>query len=748
MDKGILEIAIKAANIGVWDYNISTNALDWNDTIYKLYGIENTNFYKTYETWKALLHPGDAFSIDEIMQQVIAGKNEIDTEFRVIWPDKSIHYLKARAVVERDTAGNAIRLIGTNWDITDKKQAELASDKASNELRSLFNSNTHVCIIGTDLTGIITHFNKGAEQLLGYTATEVIGKETPSLFHVEEEVTRRIEELKVLHGVDITGFELYEKHLQYGKYEDLYWTYRRKDGTTLPVQLAVSPIKNDANEIIGMLGITTDASENKRFEYSLKESEQRWHLAFEHAAIGMAIVSPLGKFDKVNKSLLKIVGYSETELLSKTFQDITHPDDLNADLAFVNKMLANEIETYQMEKRYFHKNGNTIWISLSVSLVKDEKNKPIYFIAQIEDITKRKKDEEEITYLGRLIKDVNDAVFSTDNQFVIRSWNTAAETLFGYSASEAIGQPSQLLIRQNESTEWRNKVFESITSTGAWKGEATYLRKDNSLFTGLVTLSTTKNLENKQDGYVSFVRDISEIKKLETQQHETIDIISEQNKRLINFAHIVSHNLRSHAGNFSILLDLYSSETSETEKQELIRLLNTASEKLSEAISHLNEVLTIQVNINQERKSIALKLAIEDTIQSLHAQIQKQGVDIIVDVPENLTINYVTSYLDSILLNCLTNSIRYRHPKRLAVITFKTYYEQNSLVLEITDNGIGIDLEKNREKIFGMYKVFHTNKDARGIGLFITKNQVEAMGGKIEVQSTLDIGTTFRIYLS
>jgi len=118
--------------------------------------------------------------------------------------------------------------------------------------------------------------------------------------------------------------------------------------------------------------------------------------AFESAAIGMALVSPEGKWLRVNRSVCKITGYSEAELLERTFQDITHPDDLELDLENVRKMLAGEIETYQMEKRYYHKNGSIVWVLLSVSLVRTKSGEPLIFSGQIQDITRQKTSEQKL----------------------------------------------------------------------------------------------------------------------------------------------------------------------------------------------------------------------------------------------------------------------------------------------------------------------------------------------------------------
>ncbi|MEM8832563.1 MAG: PAS domain S-box protein [Cyanobacteria bacterium P01_G01_bin.19] len=158
-------------------------------------------------------------------------------------------------------------------------------------------------------------------------------------------------------------------------------------------------ILNETGGISEYQAVGRDITTIKSIETKLRESETRFRLAFEDAATGEALVSPDGRFIKVNQSLCEIVGCSEAELLQKTFQEITHPDDLDLDLNYIRQMLAGEIRTYQMEKRYFHASGYWIWILLSVSLVKDLEDKPLYFIAQIQDINQRKQAEAKLNGL-------------------------------------------------------------------------------------------------------------------------------------------------------------------------------------------------------------------------------------------------------------------------------------------------------------------------------------------------------------
>src|SRR3990172_12981876 len=150
----------------------------------------------------------------------------------------------------------------------------------------------------------------------------------------------------------------------------------------------------DITEIATARRLLDEAAEKRATaEAARRESEQRFRATFEQAAVGIALVAPDGRWAQVNHRLCEIVGYSQDELLARTFQDITHPDDLNADIASMRQMLAGEIETYSMEKRYLHKGGAIVWINLTVALVRRPDGSPDYFISVVEDIQRRKEAE-------------------------------------------------------------------------------------------------------------------------------------------------------------------------------------------------------------------------------------------------------------------------------------------------------------------------------------------------------------------
>ncbi len=241
--------------------------------------------------------------------------------------------------------------------------------------------------------------------------------------------------------------------------------------------------------------------------------------------------------------------------------------------------------------------------------------------------------------------------------------------------------------------------------------------------------------------------DITLLKEKEFLLQENIKLISEQNSRLSNFAYIISHNLRTHTGNLEVLIDFIENAESEEERNTEFSYLKSVSAQLSETIMHLNEVVSIQTDLNQKLSKVNLYTFAEKVRATLRLDIKAKDVKLENNIASDLEINYSPAYLESILYNLVSNSIKYSSPDRKPIITIESYQIEDYVVLQITDNGIGINLERFSKDLFGMYKTFHGNKNAKGIGLFITKNQIEAMGGKIDVESIEGEGSMFKVFL-
>ncbi|WP_284653459.1 PAS domain S-box protein [Flavobacterium terrisoli] len=351
--------------------------------------------------------------------------------------------------------------------------------------------------------------------------------------------------------------------------------------------------------------------------------ETEFRAIFNQAPVGIAkLDTNTGHLITVNKEYARIVGYTEEELLSMNFQSITHPDDLPADLENLEKLQKGLSSEFWLEKRYIHKSGHIVWVNLIVAILGKMGDKIENHIAIVEDITDKKRAEEELK--------------------------------------------------------------------------------------------------------------------------QSFELVSEQNKRLLNFSFIVSHNLRSHTSNIELISTLLETVKTKEEQDEMVDLLKQVSKSLDETLRNLNEVVNIRTNINLTIEQLNLSHYIEKIRTLLNRQIINKDAVIENLVPDHIEINYNAAYLESIIYNFMSNAVRYSHPDRKPIVTIS--YDEQRKAMIISDNGIGIDLKRYGDNLFGMYKTFNNNPDAKGIGLFITKNQIDAMGGKIETESTLNEGTTFTIY--
>ncbi len=240
-------------------------------------------------------------------------------------------------------------------------------------------------------------------------------------------------------------------------------------------------------------------------------------------------------------------------------------------------------------------------------------------------------------------------------------------------------------------------------------------------------------------------QDINDEKLREISLQKSVNVIESQNSRLFNFAHIVSHNLRSHASNLQLTLDLLNSIDNEAEEKELRNNLAAISKSLNKTVKDLDEVASAQSKSITEKKPVKFEVVLANVTNSISRIIQESQTEIYSDFSEVPEINYIPSYLNSIFLNLITNAIKYSHPDRDPVVDIYTYKENGENVLMIKDNGLGIDLDKYGKQVFNMYQTFHNREDSVGIGLFITKNQIETLQGSITVESTVNEGTTFTI---
>jgi len=247
-------------------------------------------------------------------------------------------------------------------------------------------------------------------------------------------------------------------------------------------------------------------------------------------------------------------------------------------------------------------------------------------------------------------------------------------------------------------------------------------------------------------GIIGMSMDISKRKEQEKELENLLELTSKQNNRLMDFAHIVAHNLQSNASNIQMLLDFQRNEAESDRKQQLSQMLVQASDNLIESLENINELVNSSLKKPLGKKRLNLQLEVNKCLANLSAQINYHDIRLQLDIDDNADVLMTPAYLDSILLNVLSNAIKYRKTSEASEITIRTIPNKEFTLLLVEDNGKGINMKRFGDKMFGLYKTFHQMEHSRGIGLYITKNQLENSGGQIRVCSEEGIGSSFALY--
>ncbi|MEG4838761.1 PAS domain S-box protein [Microcoleus sp. B9-D4] len=381
-------------------------------------------------------------------------------------------------------------------------------------------------IISVDRTQRITLFNHGAEKMFGYKIEDILGEPLNLLLP---------EQFRDAHPQHIKQFaQSSTRARRMGERGEILG--RRQDGTQFSAEASISKLEMRDETVFTV--IMRDISDRKQIEMALRNSEEQFRHAFEDASIGMAIVSLDGHWIKVNPALCQILGYSSEELLALTFQDITHPDDLDSDLSYANQLLAGTISTYQLEKRYFHKQGHIIWILLDGSLVQDGQGNPLHFIAQIQDITARKEAQKTLELQSVIMNNMAGGLCLVKaSDLTIVYTNPTFDAMFGYTDGELAGQSVSVLNYVDTNVTPDVTVLDIVTQieqTGEAKYEVHNRKKDGTLFWCRVN---TSRFEHPEYGtvYVAVQEDATELKLAEQALQATTNRLN----FLLNYSPVV-----------------------------------------------------------------------------------------------------------------------------------------------------------------------------------------------------------------
>jgi PAS domain S-box-containing protein len=388
-------LALDLSHTGSWDWDLATNKAIWNDNHFYLLGLEPSQEEVTYYTWRDRVHPEDLERAEQSVEQALAQRSEYESEYRVVHPDGTIRWILGKGRSLYDENGNPIRMLGVILDITDRKQVEQALRESEDRLRrSLFDAPMPVILHAED--GEVLLINKIWTDITGYTQEDI-----PT---IEAWTQKAYGEGKEAAKSDIVRLYDLDRSVREGEYTI---TTRRGEKRIWDFSSAPLGKLSDGRRIV--ISTALDISDRKRAEEAMRSSEEQYRTTFDLAAVGVCHVAFDGRWLRVNPELCEIAGYSSAELLGMTYQQITHPEDLETDLAYVRQLLAGEIPNFSMEKRYLRKDGSTVWVNISVSLSHQDN----YMIGVVEDISERKEAELRLQEQARELRQLNSALAQT-----------------------------------------------------------------------------------------------------------------------------------------------------------------------------------------------------------------------------------------------------------------------------------------------------------------------------------------------
>jgi PAS domain S-box-containing protein len=455
-----------------------------------------------------------------------------------------------------------------------------------------------------------------------------------------------------------------------------------------------------------------------------------------------------------NKGIQGVFGYKKEEVgkTSKWWFERIHPEDSLKMSVKLYSFLEQKTEKWQDEYRFQCADGSYKYVFDRGFLVKDKEGKPIRMIGAIQDITKQKEEEQRLRLLETVITQSKDAVMITDidtSTEVIPNIifvNSAFTDMTDYKANEVIGKSPVMLFGPKSDILEFDKLKTAIQEYKECFVETISYKKNGEEFWNNFSMIPVTNKDGEHSHWISIQRDVTEEKNKVKEREHLIRELTQNNKDLKQFSYITSHNLRAPLSNLTGLLNLVEDMPIEDpELKEIIAGFSKSTHLLNETINDLVKVVIIKDNPSIQKEKVLIKEIFENVFNQLSFLIGLHKPILKIDLEEVTILNINKSYLESIFLNLLTNAIKYRSESKQLRVTISSKVVDDNLILTFKDNGIGIDLERNKDKIFGLYQRFHNHPDSKGLGLYLVKSQVEAMGGTINVTSTVGKGTTFTI---
>ncbi|HXT63849.1 MAG TPA: PAS domain S-box protein [Pyrinomonadaceae bacterium] len=633
-------------------------------------------------------------------------------------------------------------------DISEMKQAEIALRESEARYRSVIDA-LPAAVYTTDADGKITMFNQAAVDLSGRVPE--VGTDswcvTWKLYHPDGTPMPHAEcpmAMALKQGEPIRGHEAIAE---------------RPDGSRVSFVPYPTPLRDSSGKLIGAINMLVDITDRKRAEAQLRDREQRLSAFFSTAALGVAVLTPDGRFEQVNDTFCRIVGYSRAELLKMNVEAITHSDDMPGLNQKLEALMTDQIPRFEIENRYLRRDATEIWAQCSVSITRDGTGRALNLVALCQDITERKHAEKALQHAAAIVDTTDDAVISKDLNAIITSWNPAAERLYGYKAEEVIGKSVTILIPPEWPDEEPSILKRLRRGERIDHYETVRVAKNGSRLDVSLTVSPIRDASGKIIGASKIARDITEQKKA---QNEIARLLAAEraarqdaevaSRTKDEFLATLSHELRTPlTAMLGWLTILRSHKLDAKTTQHAVETIERNAKAQAQLIEDLVDISRIVGGkLNLEVGPVELLPVIDASVEVVKPAADAK--DISIKVNYDATVGPVSGdpgRLQQIIWNLMSNAVKFT-PNGGSVFVD---YRRSGAFAEVTvrDNGIGI-AEDFLPHVFERFRQAESTATrshrGMGLGLAIVRHLVELHGGTVSVRSEGENkGSTFTVHL-
>jgi len=521
----------------------------------------------------------------------------------------------------------------------------------------------------------------------------------------------------------------------------------RKDNTIRWVEKKIGPILNGEGKLVQVNGVIRDITARKEDEEKHRKSEALYRRIVETAQEGIWMIDENDKTNFVNPAMCDMLGYAPAEMMGKELYDFMDKEGEAFARACIERRRKGIDEN--LDIRYVTKQGVDVWANVSANPIFDENGIYTGALAMITDITQRRIDVESLkkstANLRTVFDNTDSAYILIDAEKKILSFNALAQKysekqnqktlVAGTSMYEYFAPERWPVIQQ---------VLDKVSAGEMVDYELNFADENRKAQWFNIRWLHVKNSNDFTWGFILVNKDITEAKIAALEREKITADLIQHNNDLEQFTYIVSHNLRAPVANILGLSDLLKEPDLEPEmRNEVVEKVSLSIKNIDTVIKDLNHILQARKPVNEKKEKVYFESLMSAIKTSVHNTIVNKNVQFNCSFDEVDSVFTIRSYMYSIFYNLTSNSIKYCQTDVTPVITIKSYKVDDKVELVFTDNGKGIDMDKNGDQLFGLYKRFDTTTEGKGMGLFMVKTQVEALGGTIKIKSKLGQGTQF-----